>query len=123
MSTFKSEPIFPGPHTFHVGPAGSQLIPKTALGKEEPGHQVLGALETRITVRGRLVAPDPAALDALLAAVDAQLDSPPKSGTLTDNDGHEWEDVSFVSFTPKGPINKGRVCSLAYEAVFMWLDG
>jgi hypothetical protein len=122
MSSFKGETIFAsGPHVFAVGAVGSQAVLKTALGSSDPGHTVLGALDLTVTVTGRLTAADVPGLDDLIAAVEAQIDVPPKSGTLADNDGHTWDGMSFVTFTPRGPVRKGRVVSQAYEAVFIRL--
>lgn len=122
MSSFKGEGIFnSGPHRFEHGPIGTQTILQTALMKEIAGLSVLGAIERAIVVRGRLVAADAAGLAALVAAVEAQIDSPPKSGALVDNDGVSHADMSFVTFKRTGAPERGRAVTVGYEAVFVRL--
>jgi hypothetical protein len=119
MSTFKGLDLFgPGPHEVTVGPRGSFVLPDAALGSPGPNSYAVGVRELDLAVEGRLVAASLAALEAQRDAVAAQLLNPPTAGTLVDPHGRAWAGLSFISFEERGPVERGRVWSLAYTARF-----
>ena len=122
-STFKGKSLFSsGPHRTAVGPEGQQLVPRLALNEQEAGHAALGPLDTRITIRGRLVAPDVASLNALRESIRDELEPDPTAGTLVDTHGRVWEGVIFASYTEEGRVELGRAASLGYSAEFVRLS-
>ncbi len=120
MSSFKSLDLFgSGPHRFAVAKQGQALISELFQESPASGSRYVGLVELAVVITGRLVAADDAALWALRDAITDQLLDPPAPGTLIDARGREWEDMSFVAFTPADRTDRGRVTSLAYEARFL----
>lgn len=118
-SSFKSLPLFSsGPHRFAVEMQGQLVVPKLRLGIQMSGSGWLGLEEPTILLTGRLVASTESALWALRDAITAQLVEPPVAGTLIDNAGRSFAQMSFISFTPSDRTDRGRVFSLAYTARF-----
>jgi hypothetical protein len=119
-SSYKSLDLFgSGPHRFAVARQGQALSSELFLPTPASGTLYRGLVELAITVTGRLVAADDAALWTLRDAIAAQLLDPPAPGTLVDLRGRAWSDLSFVGFTPADRTDRGRVTSLAYEARFL----
>ena len=58
------------------------------------------------------------ALWTLRDAVTAQLIDPPTPGTLIDEHGRTWMGMSFVGYVEEDRVDRGRVVSIGYEAVF-----
>lgn len=122
MSSFKGLDLFgSGPHRFTVGRQGSRLVSYAAASGDPtlPGVFVSGDLDLRVTVAGRLVATSEPALWALRDAIAAQAAAGAGPGLLADGRGRSWPDLKLASFTPAGPVERGRVFSLAYEAEFV----
>lgn len=117
-STFKSLALFAGPHRFAVARQGQVILSDLALGGFGPNTYPLGLVELEVVVTGRLVASTEAGLWALRDAMVAELVDPPAPGTLIDAHGHEWEDMSFHSYTEGDRTDRGRLRSIAYEARF-----
>lgn len=118
-SSFKGVNLFAsGPHRFHVGVQGSAVLTDAALGSPGPNSYPVGVRELDILVTGRLAASTAAALDTLRDAVTAMLIQPPTAGSLIDAAGRAWADMSFITYEESGPIDRGRVFSVAYEARF-----
>ena len=107
-----------GPHRFVFGPQGQTVVSDFDLGGLSPDTFTVGLRELDISVTGRLVAANDSSLQVLVDAVVAQLIDPPTAGTLIDESGVSWADVSFLRFEPAGPVDRGRSVSLAYEARF-----
>lgn len=119
MSTFKGQNIFgSGPHRFALGRQGAFVVPQSAFGSPGADSISLGMTELDIVVTGRLIAASEAALRTLRDAVVAMLAHPPAPGTLVDNAGRSWPDMSFIHFEEAGPLDRGRAWSVAYEARF-----
>jgi len=75
-------------------------------------------LELDVIIVGRLVASGESALWTLRDAVKAQLAHPPTPGTLIDLYGHTWTNMSFLTFQEMDRVDRGRVWSVAYKAIF-----
>jgi hypothetical protein len=120
MSSFAGEGIFDsGPHRFRRLPLGLQVVPLMALDGISPGSVALGPLELIVEVRGRLIAPTTAALEAQVDTIGSLLTYPPTQGDLVDHHGRVYEKISFVRFEPDDRTDRGRTVSLAYTARFV----
>lgn len=121
-SGYKSNTIFAsGPHRFSVGPAGSDVQPNGRFSPQTPGSTVIGPLEVRVVVNGRLVAGSEAALWTLRDAIQALITDPPQIGTLEDQSGHQWADMTFVRLEYDPQTDRGRQRSIGYAATFLRL--
>lgn len=122
MSSFKGLNLFgSGPHRFEHGPRGQLITIDFFGGDPGGGSTAQGLIDWTIVLRGRLTASGESALRTLRDAVIAQLQATPTPGTLIDENGHSWANMTFVRYTEDGPVNKGRVWSVGYEAVFQAL--
>ena len=120
MSSFKGLDLFgSGPHRFRLGRAGQGMTSELFLPAPQAGTLYHGLVELEVVVAGRLVAASESALWALRDAITDELLDPPAPGTLIDTHGRQWDDISFVGFTPAGRTDRGRVRSLAYKARFL----
>lgn len=118
-SSFKTKDLFgSGPHRFAVGKAGQFVVADFAIGSWTPGSVYFGLRELDVTVTGRLLAADEAGLWTLRDAIEAELLNPPAPGTLIDLHGRTWNDMSFIEFVAAQTTDRGRVVSIAYQAVF-----
>lgn len=119
MSSFKGHSIFAsGPHRFTVGLRGAYILTSGQLGTPGPNSFPSGSRELEIVVKGRLVATSRAGLETLRDAMTAELIDPPTAGTLVDGGGRSWADVSMIGYEEEGPVERGRVWSVAYTATF-----
>jgi hypothetical protein len=118
MSTFKSLTLFPGPHRFALAKQGEAVIPNFQLHSGNSGSTATGPLELDVIVTGRLIAASESDLWALRDAITAQLTDPPIPGTLIDNHGREWDDMSFISYEEADRTDRGRTISIQYTATF-----
>lgn len=119
MSSYKGVDLFgSGPHRFAVGPRGERVVPNYVLGAPGSGSTPTGPIEVDVVVRGRLTGGTMSQLWSKRDAITAQLASPPAAGTLIDESGRSWADMSFIAFEEGDRVERGRVCSLAYRAVF-----
>ena len=121
MSSFKGSNLFgSGPHRFTVGREGRRIVAYATVAGDPlvPGTLTAGDLGLRVTVRGRLVASSDSALWSLRDAITAQAASDSDAGTLSDGRGRSWPDMKLIAFEPAGPVDRGRVVSLAYTAEF-----
>lgn len=119
MSSFKSLPLFSsGPHRFALEPQGQLVIPKLRLGIQLSGSGWLGLEELTIAITGRLIAASESALWTLRDAITAQLIEPPTPGTLIDNTGRSFTQMSFITFEEADRTDRNRVYSLGYVARF-----
>ena len=123
MSSYKSDDLFgSGPHRFVLGRAGMQLIPWSIILDDdfETGAAPIGAVDDQVVVEGRLVASSASALrdlrdDVIDAADYSNAGSP---GTLVDNQGHSYVDMTLYRYEEQGAVEHGRVWSVAYVATF-----
>ena len=119
MSSFKSKDLFgSGPHRFAMGPQGQLSWPNTRFDIFDPGTIPLGLVELDIIVTGRLVAATEPALWILRDAVANELLNPPTAGTLVDSTGRSWTNRSFIEYKEADRVDRGRVWSIGYVAVF-----
>lgn len=129
-SFFNSLGLFnSGPHRFGVRAIGELVVPNAALNPVVPGSIAAGPLELVVVVTGRLVSATEGGLWSLRDTIAAQLTDPPVTATLIDHHGRTWDNMSFVRFEPQeaaggaagtgGRIDRGRLRSLAYRAVFV----
>jgi hypothetical protein len=119
MSTFAGADLFgSGPHTLSVGPRGKQWARSIDLGTPSAGIEVLGDHTTSIEVRGRLTAADTTALNAIAAALESAAGS---KGTLVDDSGRTWADLTLIEVVYDGPPQTGRLVSIAYRTLFATL--
>jgi hypothetical protein len=119
MSSYKSLDLFgSGPHRFALAKQGEDVVPNFTLGTGGSGSTVIGPIELDVIVSGRLVAADESALWTLRDAITAQLTDPPVPGTLIDNHGRTWSDMSFITYQEADRVDRGRAWSVEYKAVF-----
>ena len=119
MSSFKGIDLFgSGPHRFHLAKQGEDVVPNFVLGSGGSGSTSVGPIELDVIVSGRLVAASESALWALRDAVTAQLADPPDPGTLIDNHGRTWTDMSFITYEEADRTDRGRATSIEYTATF-----
>jgi hypothetical protein len=126
MSSFDGANIFDsGPHRFFVGARGEQLRAVADLTGDptQPGEQAIGPRDAEVIVRGRLVAATNQEMSEMLGAVYAKLASPPVVGELEDSHETVYSGMSFVSFTPEGPMDRGASVSRRYVARFVRFGG
>ncbi len=119
MSSYKGVDLFgSGPHRFAVGPRGERVVPNYVLGAPGSGSTPTGPIEVDVVVRGRLTGSTLSQLWSRRDAIAVQLTSPPVAGTLIDEGGRSWADMSFIGFEEGDRVERGRVWSVAYRAVF-----
>lgn len=119
MSSFKSLNLFgSGPHRFSQSRQGQLVLPDYVLGLPGGGSTPQGLVELEVVVRGRLVAASESGLWSLRDAVAAQVIDPPTPGTLVDNSGRSYTGMSLISYEEADRVDRGRVWSVAYKAVF-----
>lgn len=102
---------------FVMGVQGELAPLNISLGITDAGSTLLGLLELNVTVEGRLVAGSESGLWTLRDAVTAELADPPTAGTLVDNGGRTWTNMTFISYTETA-VSRGRAWSVGYMAVF-----
>ncbi len=102
-----------GPHRIEIGTLGRRWLAPFAASNEDTSTLDLGPREVRLTQRGRLVAPDAAALHALLAPIRAAAEAA-RTGPLVDTDGVIWPGMTMLEIEPVGPLDRGRLVTLAY---------
>jgi hypothetical protein len=73
--------------------------------------------ELQVVQTGRLIGADEADLWAQVDAIQAEAELP-RTGTLVDHHGRSWTGLTLLRFAPTGPVDRGRVASLGYEAVY-----
>ena len=118
-SSFKGKDLFgSGPHRFAQGRQGQVMLSWISLGTTQPGTVAIGLTELDVLVIGRLVAAGESALWTLRDAIVAELEESPTEGTLIDLHGHQWDEMTFIDLREGERTDRGRVVSLAYEAVF-----
>lgn len=117
-SSFLSLPLFnSGPHRFDIGPVGRLTTAPFRGSNFNAATRDDAALELTITQSGRLIAASESALWTLYDAVKAVAEGT-TPGTLIDHSGRSWVSLRLVTFDAMGPIDRGRVFSLAYRCVY-----
>ena len=109
-----------GPHRLRLGglgrawewPYGNNGLPFT---------NDLGPRELVITQTGRLVASTEPALWSTINSLKAAAELP-RNATLNGPAGQAWTNMTMMRFTPQGPIDRGRVFSLAYAITYIRIN-
>lgn len=121
MSSYNSVDLFgSGPHRFALAKQGSLFL----LDKFDHGTSsrtnIYGPAEQDVVVTGRLVAASEGALWTLRDAIRNQLTpaTTPVQATLADGKGRTWSDMTLLTFAEDTRVDRGRVWSVAYTAVF-----
>ena len=120
-SSFKSLDLFgSGPHVFEVGRQGRRVVSLSAATGDPSvaGSFESGDYELRVTVRGRLVASSESALWALRDAISDEAAFGVSGGDLVDQHGRTWSGVKLFYVEWEGSVDRGRVLSIGYEALF-----
>jgi hypothetical protein len=119
-SSFAGMDLFgSGPHRFAMGAAGRLVVGALRPPAYDTHSVDMGAtLELRIVQRGRLVAATTSALWTLVDAIRTQTELP-RNGTLIDHHGRSWTNMTLIRFEVAGPIDRGRMVSMAYEAEYL----
>lgn len=122
-STFAGLTLFnSGPHRFTVGRLGRYVRGPFQTALELPQSTDEGPAELAIIQTGRLVATSSSALWSLVDAIRAQTETP-RTGTLIDNTGRSWPGVTLHRFEPEDRLDRGRVWSLGYRALYLDFAG
>ncbi len=120
-SSFRGDDLFgSGPHSFVVWRQGRVVLPDSIANNDvfDTGSIIIGERELRIEVRGRLVSSSESGLWSERDAILDHAGFSDPSGTLEDQHGHEWDDVYLIEFEPIGSVERGRVYSMSYRALF-----
>lgn len=120
-STFKGLDLFgSGPHVFEIGREGRRVVSLSAIAGDPSvaGTIESGDYELRVAVKGRLVAESESALWALRDAISDEAAYQVAGGDLIDHHGRIWDDVKLFQVEWDGGIDRGRVLSIGYEALF-----
>lgn len=120
-SSYKGIDLFgSGPHVFAVGRQGRRVVSLSAVSGDPsvPGSFESGDDEVRVSVRGRLVAGSESALWTLRDAIATQAAFQVGAGELIDQHGHSWAGVKLLRVEWLGAVDRGRVLSIGYEALF-----
>lgn len=108
-----------GPHRFTMGDAGRLVVGVLRPPSYDTHSTDYGTtLELRILQKGRLIADTTAALWALVDTIRTNVELP-RNGTLIDHHGRSWTNMTLIRFTPAGPVDRGRVVSVAYEVEYL----
>lgn len=120
-SSFKGVDLFgSGPHVFEVGRQGRRVVSLSVVSGDAsvPGTFESGDYELRVTVKGRLVASSESGLWSLRDAIAAQAEFEVSGGNLVDHHGRTWSGVKLFQVEWLGAVDRGRVLSVGYEALF-----
>lgn len=118
-STFAGLSLFnSGPHRFSLGRTGRFVRGPFETPFELAVSTNEGKRELQIVQFGRLIAASNAALWTLVEAVRTEAELP-RTGTLIDHTGKQWTSMTLVSFEPGRRIDRGRVFSVTYRAVYL----
>lgn len=118
MSLFNS-----GPHRFTERSAGRVFLPPLAFDDLTDVTVVFpSALERSVEQRGRLIGADESDLWSQVDAIRAQADAA-LTGDLVDHAGRIRTGMTLLRFRPSDRVDRGRVVSMAYEALYVALSG
>jgi hypothetical protein len=121
VSTIAGQGLFnSGPHRFRLRPVGTLAVPPLVLDSVQTTTAILDEIEVALEQTGRLIDTTPAGLwdqvEAIRAAAESRL-----NGTLIDETGRSWSDMTLLRFAMAGQLCRGRVVSVGYEAVYVRL--
>jgi len=123
MSSIAGQGLFnSGPHRFRLRPVGTLAVPPLTLDSVQTTTQALDELEVALEQSGRLLDETPAGLwdqvEAIRLAAEGRL-----TGMLIDETGRSWSNMTLLRFEMTGPLSRGRVASMGYEALYVRLAG
>lgn len=119
MSSYRSQNLFgSGPHRFSLARQGELTVPAYVLNGSGSGSLLMGGIELDVVITGRLTASSQSALWSLRDAITAMFTQPPTPGTLIDQYGRTWTNMTFITFQELDRTDRGRTVSLGYKAVF-----
>ncbi len=107
-----------GPHRFRMDRVGRLVRGPFATALEIPVSTDEGVLELRIFQQGRLVATTDGALRALVETIRSHAEAG-LTGTLIDHHAGAYPGMTLVRFEPGSRVDRGRVVSMRYEAMYL----
>ncbi len=122
MSTHAGQSLFnSGPHRFAARSMGRLWVPPLAL-DSLPDLTVVFTANLEVSVRqtGRLIGSGEADLWSQVETIRARCEAK-LLGTLVDNAGRSWPNMTLLTFRPADRVDRGRVVSLAYTADYVRL--
>lgn len=121
MSSIDGQVLFDsGPHRFVVRSVGTLFFPPLSLDFLQTTTELIGPIELAIRQTGRIVATTESGMRSLIDAIKAAGEAR-VNGTLIDNAGQSWTDMTFLRFRPEDRVDRGRVISLEYRADYVRL--
>ena len=118
-STFAGKSLFnSGPHRFIIGRIGRLTRGPFSTPLDLPFTTDEETRELFIVQRGRLTSITNASLWTKIDLIQTEAEAI-TSGTLIDHHGRSWTDMTFIRFEPSKWIDRGRMFSLAYEALYI----
>lgn len=122
MSTIAGQSLFnSGPHRFIVRTVGRLWVPPLTLDALQDLTTVYTAnLEVAIKQTGRLTGTSVADLWSQVETIRARCEAK-LNGTLVDNNGQSWTNMTLLTFRPADRVDRGRIVSLTYTADYIRL--
>ena len=118
-STFAGKSLFnSGPHRFIIGRVGRLTRGPFQTPLDLPYTTDEGVRELVVLQRGRLVATTNLSLWSKIDLIQTEAEAI-TTGTLIDHHGRSWTDMTLIRFEPSGWIDRGRMFTLAYEAIYL----
>jgi len=108
-----------GPCELVVQSRGLLVVPSLRLGGSDGRLVNVGPQDLVIVARGLMIGASATQVWSVYDALVGLVSEPPRVATLVDDAGREWEAMSLVSVTTTGPMQTGRVKSVAVEATFV----
>lgn len=107
-----------GPLAFSEEAVAHALVSTFTIAGAGGGALTLGLRDVEVSVSGRFAASSLAALNTLRSGLRSLVTDPLTTGTLEDDLGGTWADMSLIRYDEHGPIERGRVWSVGWSAVF-----
>lgn len=122
MSTIAGQSLFnSGPHRFIVRAVGKLWVPPLALDQLQDLTTVYNAnLEVAVKQFGRLTGSSETDLWTQVETIRARCEAK-LNGTLVDNTGRSWANMTLLTFRPADRVDRGRAISLGYTADYIRL--
>ena len=118
-STFAGKSLFnSGPHRFAIRRVGRLTRGPFATPLDLPYTTDEGVRELAIFHRGRLVATTNLSLWSKIDLIQTEAEAI-TVGTLIDHQGRSWSDMTLIRFEPSAWIDRGRVFTMTYEALYL----
>ncbi len=122
MSTHAGQSLFnSGPHRFAPRSMGRLWVPPLTLDTLQDLTTVFTTnLEVSLRQTGRLIGSSESDLWSQVETIRARCEAK-LFGTLVDNAGRSWVNMTLLTFRPADRADRGRVISLAYTADYVRL--